>query len=299
MHDHASMEKMGLTDLPSSNDPTSALAHCPASATCLPITVLPIPAEAELMRDLYSAPRMFVAHQGHGSRWYQLGGQTRPLRTSPRMIEIYEGGLTFDHCRWQGEPGRSVLIEFTDADVQAVTHGELQRLDLRTQHELFDERISSITLELAQEALQGLPNGRLYAQGLCVSLVGLLASHHVHPTVVPLPTTTGRLGPLQQKRLMALVHDHLASDLSLTRMADEVGLSAHHFARVFKATFGTTPHRYVQHRRLEAAAAALQREERRPIADIALEHGFASQAHMTDLMRRRLGRTPRDLRRRG
>ena len=82
------------------------------------------------MRDLYSAPRMFVAHQGHSSRWYQLGGRTRPLRTSPRMIEIYEGGLTFDHCRWQGEPGRSVLIEFTDADVQAVTHGELQRLDL-------------------------------------------------------------------------------------------------------------------------------------------------------------------------
>ena len=79
-------------------------------------------------------------------------------------------------------------------------------------------------------------------------------------TVVPLPTSTGRLGPLQQKRLMALVHDHLASDLSLTRMADEVGLSAHHFARVFKATFGTTPHRYVQHQRLEAADAALQRD---------------------------------------
>ena len=251
------------------------------------------------MRDLYSAPRMFVAHQGHGSRWYQLGGRTRPLRTSPRMIEIYEGGLTFDHCRWQGDPGRSVLIEFADAHVQAITHGELQRLDLRTQHELFDEQVSTISLELAQEALQGLPNGRLYAQGLCVSLVGLLASRHAHPAVVALPNATGRLGALQQKRLMDLIHDHIAADLSLARMADEVGLSVHYFARVFKATFGTTPHRYVQHRRLQAAAAALQRDERRPIADIALEHGFASQAHMTDLMRRRLGRTPRELRRRG
>lgn len=83
--------------------------------------------------------------------------------------------------------GRSA-IEFADAHVQAITHGELQRLDLRTQHELFDEQVSTISLELAQEALQGLPNGRLYAQGLCVSLVGLLASRHVRPPVVPLPT---------------------------------------------------------------------------------------------------------------
>src|SRR5947207_3930607 len=133
MHDHASMEKIDLADLPSSNDPTSVLAHCPASATCLPITVLPIPAEAELMGALYSAPRMLVAHQGHGSRWYQLGGRTRALRTAPRMIEIYERSLAFDHWCWQGDPGRGVLIEFADAHVQAITHGELQRLDLRTQ----------------------------------------------------------------------------------------------------------------------------------------------------------------------
>jgi hypothetical protein len=51
------------------------------------------------------------------------------------------------------------------------------------------------------------------------SLVGLLASRHVQPAVVPLPGATGRLGALQQKRLMDLIHQHLASDLSLTRMA--------------------------------------------------------------------------------
>jgi AraC family transcriptional regulator len=68
---------------------------------------------------------------------------------------------------------------------------------------------------------------------------------------------------------------------------------------VFKATFGTTPHRYVQVRRIEAAVAALREQEKRPIADIALELGFASQAHMTDLMHRHLGVTPRVVRRRG
>ena len=292
------MDGVRLDNFPASNDPTTVFAHCPSSTSCLPITVLPIPGVGELARDLYSAPRILVAHQGLGRRWYQLAGKTRALETAPRMIEIYEGGLTFDHCCWQGDAGRCVLVEFTDADVQAITHGELQSLRLRTQHELFDERVSSISLELAEEALNGLPNGRLYAQGLSVALMGLLASRHVTSTQAP-AASAGRFGPLLQKRLTDLIQQHLASDLSLTRLADEAGLSTHHFLRVFKATFGTTPHRYVQRRRMEAAAAALQRQWFRPIAEIALEHGFASQAHMTDLMRRHLGVTPHALRRRG
>lgn len=293
------MDEVRLDYFPASNDPTTVFAHCPSSASCLPITVMPIPGQGELARDLYCAPRIFVAHQGRGRRWYQLGGKTRALLTAPRMIEIYEGGLTFDQCSWQGEAGRSVLLEFVDADVQAITHGELQSLKLRTQHEVFDERVSSISLDLAQEALNGLPNGRLYTQGLCVALMGVLAGRYVTSGEMLSSPTVGRFGPLQQKRLTDLIQQHMAADLSLTRLADEVGLSAHHFLRVFKATFGTTPHRYVQQRRMEAAAAALQRQRFRPIVDIALEHGFASQAHMTDLMRRHLGVTPHALRRRG
>jgi AraC family transcriptional regulator len=299
MHHHAGVDNVSLDDLPTSNDPTTVLAHCPSTTSCLPVTVLPIPGEGELARDLFSAPRIFVAHQGSGRRWYQLGGRTRALRTAPRMIEIYEGGLTFDHCSWQGDAGRSVLLQFTDVDVQAITHGELQSLDLRTQHELFDERVSGMSLELAEEALHGLPNGRLYAQGLCVALIGVLASHHVKGGESLPPAATGRLGTLQQRRLADLIEHDAGSDLSLTRLAQEVGLSPYHFLRAFKATFGTTPHRYVQRRRMEAAAAALQRQGSRSVADIALEHGFASQAHMTHLMRRHLGVTPGVLKRRG
>lgn len=287
---------MRLSALPLSNEPTTVLAHCPASTTCLPITVMPIPAVGELARDLFSLPRILVAQQGSGRRWYELGGRTRALRTAPRMIEVYEGGLSFGPCHWQGEAGRSVLLQFADADVQAITHGELQRLDLRTQHELFDERISGIALELAEEALNGLPSGRLYAQGLSVALIGVLAQREAAADAAP---QAGRLGPAQRKRVTDLIHDQLASELSLTRLAEEAGLSPHHFVRVFKATFGTTPHRYVQRRRLEAAAAALQQRSTRSIADIALAHGFASQSHMTDLMRRHLGVTPRALRRDG
>lgn len=285
-----------LSSLPTVNEPRRVLAHCPASVSCLPITVFPIPGEAELVNDFHPTPRIFVAQQGQGRRWYQRSGRTRAMSTAPRMIEMYEGGLGFDHCRWEGELGRCVMVEFGNADVERMTHGELQTLPLRTHHELFDDKLSRITLELADEALSDLPTGRLYVQGLCVTLVGLLACRYSERGAARPATAPGRLGPARQKRLTDLIHLHLAADLSLTRLADEVDLSVHHLVRVFKATFGTTPHRYVQERRLEAAAEALQRQSKRSIADIALEHGFASQAHLTDLMRRRFGTTPRVLR---
>lgn len=285
-----------LDHLPASDNPTQVLAHAEASSTCLPITVLPIPGEAELTMDSHAVPRIHVAQRGHGLRWYRQGERTRVMATAPRMIEMYEGCLSFDHCRWQGEAGRCVRIEFADAHVQAMTHGELQALPLRTHHELFDERISRIALELADEALCGFPNGTLYAQGLNVALLGVLAQGYIGAPPRAAAAAPRRFGPLQQQRLVAFVEAQLGGDVSLTRLADEVGLSVHHFVRVFKASFGVTPHRYVQERRLQAAVRELRESRGRPIAVIAIDCGFSSQAHMTALMRQRFGVTPRGVR---
>jgi AraC family transcriptional regulator len=95
---------------------------------------------------------------------------------------------------------------------------------------------------------------------------------------------------------MELIQSELGTDLSLARLADEIGISPHHFARVFRETFAVTPHAYVQDCRLKAAAMALRKDLDQSIADIALACGFASQSHMTELMRRKLGATPRAIR---
>src|SRR5882672_158165 len=97
------MEGPSLSGLPTSNDPTQVLAHCPASACCLPITVMSIPGEGELSDTFNAAARIYVAQRGQGRRWYRRSGRTRPMYTAPRMIEIYEKGLNFDHCRWEGQ----------------------------------------------------------------------------------------------------------------------------------------------------------------------------------------------------
>jgi len=293
------MPLSSLHALPRSNNPKQILASCPASLAGFPLTVMPIPERAEFFNDHHAAASVFVAHQGHGRRWYRRGRITKQLHTAPRMIEIYERGCAFDHQRWEGRPGRCVRIEFSDGDVQAMTHGELPSLQLQTRHEVFDERVSRLTLELAEETLCGTPNGALYVQGLCVALLGVLAKRwHAESGVEP--EAHGRtLGPAQKRKLAELIHHDLGAGLSLSCLAHEVGLSPHHFVRLFKATYGTTPHQYVQTLRIEAAVEALRRDDQVSIGEIALAHGFASQSHMTEVMRRRLGVTPGTLRRDG
>jgi AraC family transcriptional regulator len=286
-----------LHDLAASNTPKRVLAYCPSSAAGLPITVLPIPACSEFHGDYHGTTCILVAHQGHGRRWYRQDRHIRPLHTAPRMIEIYDQGVSFDHQRWDGELGRCVMIEFGDADVQAMTHGQLRTLRLPTRHEVFDERVARLTLDIAEEAVGGMPSGELYAQGLCVALLGALAHRHGDRRGAHARTAERALDEGQRRRLCDLIQQQLSAKLSLNRLAQEVGLSPQHFARLFKATYGTTPHQYVQTLRIEAAVAALRQDPGVPIAQVALACGFASHSHMTELMRRRLGVRPSALRR--
>ena len=92
-----------------------------------------------------------------------------------------------------------------------------------------------------------------------------------------------------------LVEARLENGLSVREMAASLGLSAGFFNRAFKAAVGMTPHDYVIDRRV-ARARRLLLTTSAGLADIAIACGFASHAHMTIQLRRRLGLTPSALR---
>lgn len=292
-----------LSQLQPTNDPADILASFPASAACLPLAVHSIPEQAEAFDDHHLTPRIYVADSGQGKRWYTVGGRTRVLTTAPRMIEMYEAGTCFDHCRWEGQRGRCVQIEFAPADLEAMTHGAVRVAIGQTRHELFDAEVSHLALELARQALAGFGDGLLYAQGLSMALVGLVGARYSgRPMRQPATPAAGaryscgRLSAVQQRRVEELVSGQLAAGPSLLQLAEAAGLSMFHFARAFKATFGVAPHQYVVSRRLQAAVGALQAGRGKSIADIALDCGFSSQAHLTSSMRKYLGVTPAQLR---
>jgi AraC-like DNA-binding protein len=278
------------------NDPQVVLAQWPAAVAGLPLSVMPIPERAELPSMERPVASIFVAHAGHGRRWYRRAGRTHALHTAPHMIEIYERGLRFDRCHWEGSLGRCVGIDFPDDEVERLTGGAMRSLDLATQHEVFDARVSRLALELGNEAVTGKPGGALRAQGLVVSLLERLACSWTRQAR---ESGSGRsLSASQQHRLHDLLMARIGDALTLADMALTVGLSPFHFLRVFKLTYGTTPHRYLQCLRVERAAEALRQRHSASITDIALSHGFASQSHLTSVMRAQLGVTPRMVARR-
>lgn len=285
-----------LHDLAASNDPRDVLAHSPTGSVGLPVAVRPIPACGATEHDHHPTACIYVAHAGGGRRRYQRGMHTLDLRTAPRMIEVYGAGLHFERAEWFGEAGRCVEVLFPDADVQALTGGEMQTLPLRTEHEVFDDRVSSLALQMAEEVLAGTPSGPLYARGLSIALLAVLNAHHAGQALAR-PAAGQVLAPEQRRRIIDFVAAAFGDKLTLDQLAGELRLSPFHFARLFKASFGVTPHDYVQRVRLDAAARALQRQGDRSIAEIADRCGFSSQSHLTTLMRRHLGTTPSTLRR--
>jgi AraC-like DNA-binding protein len=66
-----------------------------------------------------------------------------------------------------------------------------------------------------------------------------------------------------------------ADALDIEALANSVHLSRAHFIRSFRETFGETPHRYLQRRRIERAMSLL-RETDRPVTEICLDVGFVS-----------------------
>ena len=107
----------------------------------------------------------------------------------------------------------------------------------------------------------------------------------------------GWMTPRRLARIDDYIESRLGEPLSVERMAAELGLSAGFFSRALKAAIGASPYDYVLDRRVARARRMIENGAER-LVDVAAECGFASQAHMTAQMRRRIGATPGALRRR-
>ncbi|MEV6448153.1 helix-turn-helix transcriptional regulator [Amycolatopsis sp. NPDC051716] len=89
-----------------------------------------------------------------------------------------------------------------------------------------------------------------------------------------------------------------AKPLDLPALARVAHVSAVHFSRTFRATFGETPHRYLQRRRVERAMFLLRASDR-SVTDICVEVGFTSLGTFSRTFRDIVGESPTAYRCRG
>jgi transcriptional regulator GlxA family with amidase domain len=86
-----------------------------------------------------------------------------------------------------------------------------------------------------------------------------------------------------------------AEPLNVAELARIACVSEAHFIRSFRQTFGETPHRYLQRRRVERSMFLL-RETELSITDICLEVGFMSLGTFSRTFREIVGETPSEYR---
>jgi AraC-like DNA-binding protein len=82
-----------------------------------------------------------------------------------------------------------------------------------------------------------------------------------------------------------------AKPLDIPTLAGIAYVSEAHFIRTFRGTFGETPHRYLQRRRVERAMFML-RETDRSVSEICLDVGFTSLGTFGRTFRRLVGQSP-------
>jgi AraC family transcriptional regulator len=93
------------------------------------------------------------------------------------------------------------------------------------------------------------------------------------------------------RRVKAYVDAHLGEDIDVVDLAAAAGFSQRHFARSFLREVGETPHRWLMRRRLEKAKELLVSTDQ-PLCFVADSCGFASQSHLTTVLKQSTGMTP-------
>jgi AraC-like DNA-binding protein len=238
-------------------------------------------------------PVLSIGLSGTGRRWYRSGGKTLELQSGAPRFDIYGAKYERDYGRWEGECGESICFRLDPAVIERYLHEEACYFDLITVYEHVDNTLRDALVLLADEIQRGIPNGLLYAEGLSLSIFGWLNQHYSEHRQKPQkPQKPRSLSAWQKARISELVEEYLGTNLSVERMASEVGISPPYFSQMFRNAFGVPPHRFVMQRRIERAAYLLRNEPQRTVTDIAFTTGFSSQAHLTCAFKRYKNQPP-------
>lgn len=186
------------------------------------------------------------------------------------------------------------LMSRVASDVTERSVAEVRLHDvLQGQDPVVTQIVDSITLEARQRGL----GGSLYVEALSIQLAVHLFRKYARFTFRD-EMPAGPLSPSRVRRLEEFVESHLHEGITIEQMAETLGLGIWTFTKHFRASMGCSPYEFVMTRRVERAARLLATRGL-AIKEVAAMCGFADQAHMTRVMRARLGTTPARLKKDG
>ena len=251
----------------------------------LPERTASIPSEKAFVVDMHLTPasdhgcEMWIDDQYSRIMSWPAGGVgIYDLESNPRTRN--PGPVDWVHYHIP----RSTLDAFTD-------DAEKPRIQLL---QCAHGSVDRVLQQLTQMVLPSLEDPHKFC-ALFLDYFRLLFCAHVATRYAPACRAqagfSGGLAPWQRKRVEELFRENLDGKLSLSRLADECGISVSHFARSFRRTFRTSAHKYLILQRIKKAKELLTRSNL-PLSEVGLESGFSDQAAFSRTFKAVLGASP-------
>ena len=240
---------------------------------------------AELSLGLYTAGRHRIRRK-MGRRVAEGWSDPGTLNMTPSKVD----------GTWEAEgSSHAIVLTIPDAFLSRVIaeHWEAdpRGVEIVPQFVARDRVIEAVMTRLALDG----QSDSLYVASACEFL-----AHHIIDGYSSLsksaPRRSGGLGR-RRNAVVDYIEANLAGPITLRELAAIAGVSARHFERAFRQSFGLPPHAYVLRRRVSAARGLLLGQVALTMEQIARRVGFSSASHLASAFRRHEGYSPAQFRR--
>jgi AraC family transcriptional regulator len=201
--------------------------------------------------------------------------------------------------RLKAERGVFANILFLALDpvfVSRVAEGlelDADRVELIEKRGGSDPTLQYIAMALRAGVQTGDALDRMYGEGLSTALAAHLLREY-GAAAIRLKRQHGGLPRAKLVRAIEYIRDQLDTDLTVSGIAQAVGMGPDHFAKLFKESTGQSPYRYVVEARVRKAKELLT-TGKFTISEAAHHVGFVDQSHLTRHFRRVFGLPPKRL----
>jgi AraC family transcriptional regulator len=234
---------------------------------------------------------IFLCTGGQGTAHRQHRGVWEKHRIRPGSVFLVRRETEIQ-AAWTTNSWPTMLLQLDDAKLHHMAPGEVDAIEKSLVSALTtdDARLAELMQAMREEVRSGCPSGRLYGESMSLALLAYLAGKYATPR--PTDESKARLSVGQRRVLVDYIRANLASNISVTELAGLVQMSPSHFARMFRASFGATPYRFVMQERILGAKDLLATTTL-SATQVAIAFGFSSQSHFTKVFQQFAGVTPK------
>ena len=222
----------------------------------------------------------------NGETWID-GLPSSKLRSFTHKLTFVPAGCAYREWHESGASTRMTFLYLDPATLQKSDGGECA-----LQPRMYFE--DSLVWETASKLKNTIEAGQSRSMPYLEALSGVLAHELscVNEEMARTPKVNrGGLASWQKRAVTGYIEEHLAKQISLSKLAELARLSQHHFCRAFKQSFGIPPHQYQVLRRMEVAKSLLVNRTN-SVTDIALSLGYAQPSSFSSSFRKTTGWTP-------